>query len=41
MLCCCFENNIILNMADKEFEEFTDCLDDLPQHFKASDQSYK
>lgn len=28
-------------MADKEFEEFTDCLDDLPQHFKASDQSYK
>jgi len=28
-------------MADKEFEEFSDLLDELPQHFKAADQTYK
>ena len=28
-------------MADTEFEEFTDLLDELPQHFKAPEQSYK
>lgn len=28
-------------MADQEFEEFSDLLDALPQHFKATDQSYK
>jgi len=28
-------------MADKEFEEFSDLLDELPQHFKAPDQTYK
>ena len=28
-------------MADKDFEEFSDNLDELPQHFKASDKTYQ
>ena len=32
---------ILCIMADKEFEEFSDLLDELPQHFKAADQTYK
>ena len=28
-------------MADQEFEEFRDGLDDLPQHFTTSVQTYK
>ena len=28
-------------MADKDFEEFSDNLDELPQHFRASDKTYQ
>jgi hypothetical protein len=27
-------------MADTEFEEFSDLLDELPQHFKATQETY-
>lgn len=28
-------------MADKDFEEFSDNLDELPQHFRATDKTYQ